>query len=125
MAKRTETKLADVNSVNLDELTDIRLLMTSLMNADLLKQMTSEQVREFVEQDIAERLVKWTSCHFPDPFSRFTGTMLVDVKYTIMDYHYNKHGYYIGQLSAQVQENVVLTVIIKDLKRDNNEGARQ
>lgn len=118
MNKKETTNVAEVNY---NEVTSLRLLITGMLNEEKVNQITSEQLKSFVENDTAARLTQWLSTHFTKDDPLMLSGVEAVADYTILDYHYNKKGKYICKLTACVSNNVVLKVSASDIQKHNDE----
>lgn len=101
-------------------ITELHILLTSAFSADSLKTLSQDQLRDFIEKDVTERLDSWLSLHFPTADEHYTGSIAVEAVYVILDSHYNHQGRYRCNLNAEVASNVVLNLQNIKINREDS-----
>lgn len=102
------------------EVGNIHIILTSAFNAAALKTLSQDQLRDFIEKDVTERLDSWLSLHFPTADEHYTGSIVVQSVYVILDSHYNHQGRYRCNLIANVASNVVLNLQNIKINREDS-----
>lgn len=109
----------DMASMNATETDIMNLTMNGLLNYEIYRKCSSNEVEEFVKNDVKRRLEEWLQRHYEEePISPL---VTVTASYAVLDYRYEKRERVIAILNLgvymnRVEEMRVVSFRIEQLK---------
>ena len=81
-------KNKNLNSLEIAEAGDIYLQFSGLLNWEKYSRLTTEEVKEWVENDTKRRANEWVNKHFKE--EPFNGMLYAATNYICLNYRYEK-----------------------------------
>lgn len=78
----------NLNSLEIAEADDIYLQFSGLLNWEKYRRLTSEEFKEWIEEDTKRRANEWLNSHFKD--DTFNEMLYITTTYIALDYSYIK-----------------------------------
>lgn len=103
-------KTENLTSLNVDEVSEIRLSMTGLFNWEKYKVLETVEVENIIKKDIIRRITEWVDKHFQNEEEPFTGVIFVKAFYTALDYHYTSMEVVTIKFRCDFENNVLITI---------------
>lgn len=98
----------NLTSLNVDEVSEIRLSMTGLFNWDKYKVLETVEVENIIVNDIKRRITEWVEKKFKE--EPFTGVIFVKAFYTALDYHYTSKEVVSIKFRCDFENNVLFSI---------------
>ena len=81
-------KCKNLNSMEVAECADIYLEFSGLLNWEKYSRLITEEVKEWVDNDVKRRATEWVNNHFKE--EPFDGMLYIGTSYICLDCRYNK-----------------------------------
>lgn len=96
-------KNKNLSSLEIAEAGDIYLQFSGLLNWEKYKRLTTEEVKEWVEEDTKRRANEWITKHFKD--EPFNGMLYIGTTYVCLNYRLNRKDTVVSEYELSYAEN--------------------
>lgn len=96
-------KNKNLNTLEITEAGDIYLQFTGLLNWDKYSRLTTEEVKEWVEEDTKRRANEWVKNHFKD--DPFNGMLYIGTTYICLDWRLDRKQTVVSQYELSFEDN--------------------
>lgn len=93
---------------------DIYLNFSGLLNWEKYSRLTTEEVKEWVEEDTKRRANEWVSKHFKD--AQFDGMLYIGTAYMCINYSYKKKENVVANYQLSYEENENTSFVEEDFR---------
>ena len=96
-------KNKNLNSLEIAEAGDIYLQFTGLLNWEKYNRLTTEEVKEWVEEDTKRRANEWVNRHFKD--DPFNGMLYIATTYVCLNFRLDRKETVVSQYELSYEDN--------------------
>lgn len=107
-------KNINLNSMEEVDCADIYLNFSGLLNWEKYKRLTTEDVKEWVEEDTKRRANEWVKNHFKD--AQFDGMLYIGTAYMCLNCRYNKKENVVANYQLSYEKNTNTSFVEEDFR---------
>lgn len=107
-------KNVNLNSMEAADCADIYLNFSGLLNWEKYNRLTTEEVKEWVEEDTKRRANEWVSKHFKE--GQFDGMLYIGTAYICLSCRYNKKENVVANYELSYEENKITSFEEEDFR---------
>ena len=107
-------KNKNLNSLEIAEAGDIYLQFTGLLNWEKYLRLTTEEVKEWVEEDTKRRANEWVKNHFKE--EPFNGMLYIGTTYVCLNFRLDRKQTVVSQYELSYEDNKFNSCELEDFQ---------